>query len=214
VIPEKQEYGYMNNGGMLNSSIKNIAATSLLILILQLSTSALAIEFDVWKTGMTLTEIVETARANNIPLAAAGITSDDDGFNQRYINERFWNSSSIGYLTRLLGVSSTVTMRISPEQPKKLYEIDIMMTGAIYKENKFTTELVSIFIEKYGTPGKDTDRLKRWTLNDAEQITLKLFSAPVITYTDLSYKKAVKDQNVFRPQNEDNGRVKKDVNRF
>ncbi|HKJ04519.1 MAG TPA: hypothetical protein VJ974_02895 [Geopsychrobacteraceae bacterium] len=197
----------------MKSSIKKITTISSLFFILILSTPANAVEFDVWKTGMTLSEIVETAKANNIPLAAAGITSKESGFNQKFINERFWSASSVGYLTELLGVSSTVTMRITPEQPKVLYEIEVMMTGAIYNE-EFTTELVRIFNQKYGPPGKATGSLKKWTLNDTDQIVLKLFSAPIISYTDLSYREKDEAQNIFRPRNDDNGRVKKDVNRF
>jgi hypothetical protein len=197
----------------LKNSIKNIACISSLFFILNVSTPALAIEFDVWKTGMTLSEIVEEARANNIPLTQGGVTSKDSGFNQMFINERFWKASSVGYLTKLLGVSSTVIMRISPERPRILYEIEIMMTGAIYKE-EFTTELISIFTEKYGPPSKATRSLKKWTLNDTDQIMLKLFSAPIISYTDLSYKKAVEAQNVYKHQNDNNGRIKKDADRF
>ena len=197
----------------MKTSIKNIAAISSLFFILLVSTPAIAIEFDVWKTGMTLSEIVEAARANNIPLTRIGATSEESGFNQRFINDRFWKASSVGYLTKLFGVNSTVIMRIAPERPRRLYEIEIMMTGAIYKE-EFTTELISIFTEKYGPPSKATRRLKKWTLSDTDQIMLKLFSAPTISYTDVSHKKAVESQNVYKHQNDNNGRIKEDADRF
>lgn len=200
----------------MNPSIKNIAAIFSLLLILLVSTPALAIEFDVWKTGMTLSEIVETARANNIPLTQAGVISKDSGFNQRFINERFWKASSVGYLTKLLGVNSTVIMRIAPERPRILYEIEIMMTGTMDKKRLYP-ELINMFIEKYGPPSKPTRSLTKvyqWTLNDTDQIMLKLFSAPILTYTDVSYKKAIEDQGGYKYQNEINGHIKKDADKF
>ena len=200
----------------MNPSIKIIAAISSLLLILHVATPALALEFDVWKTGMTLSEIVETARANNIPLTQAGVTSKDSGFNQRFINERFWKASSVGYLTKLLGVTSTVSMKIAPEQPRILYEIEIMMTGAIDKK-RFYPELINMFIEKYGPPSKARRSLKKayqWTLNDTDQIMLKLFSAPILTYTDISYKNAVEAQRGYKHKNDKNVRIKKDADKF
>ena len=51
---QKDCYRILHSGGTLNPSIKNLAAISSLLLILQVAAPALAIEFDVWKTGMTL----------------------------------------------------------------------------------------------------------------------------------------------------------------
>ncbi len=197
----------------MKSSIKYISAVSCLLAMLLVSTPALAIGFDVWNTGMTLSEIVETARVNNIPLTKTGVISKDSGFNQRYINEYFWKAASVGYLTKLLGVDSTVTMKISPEQPRILYEIEIMMAGAINKK-KLYPELINMLTEKYGPPNETKRSLKKayqWTPDDTYQIMLKLFSAPILTYTDLSYKKT---QSGYRYQNERDGQIKKDADKF
>ncbi len=200
----------------MKSHIKYIPAASLLLVILLVSTPALAFKFDVWSTGMTLSEIVETARANNIPLTRAGVISRDSGFNQRFINERFWKASSVGYLTKLFGVNSTVSLRIAPERPRILYEIEIMMTGRMDKKRLYP-ELINMFIEKYGPPNKPKRSLKKayqWNLNETDQIILKLFSAPILTYTDVSYKKAVEAQGGYKYQNEKNEPIKNDADKF
>lgn len=198
----------------MNSYIKCIPAISLLLATLLMPPPALAIKFDVWKTGMTLTEMVETAIANNIPLTQAGVISQDSGFSQSFINERFWRASSVGYLTKLFGVNSTVSMRIGAEQPRVLYEIEILMTGRMDKKQLYS-KLINMLIDKYGPPDKPKRNLKtayQWTLNDTEQIKLKLFSAPVLTYTDISYKKAAEAK--IRYQNQENGTIKNDADKF
>jgi hypothetical protein len=203
-------------GGTVNSHIKYIPAVFLLLAILLIPPPALAIKFDVWKTGMTLTEIVETARANNIPLTQAGVIPKDSGFSQRFINERFWKASSVGYLTKLFGVNSTVSMRISSEQPRELYEIEILMAGRMDKKQLYP-KLINMLIDKYGPPDKPKRNLKtayQWTLNDTDQIKLKLFSAPVLTYTDISYKKAAEAKSRYKYQNQGNGTIKNDADKF
>ena len=195
----------------MKSSFKYIPAVSYLLAMLLVSTPALAVGFDVWNTGMTLSEAVETARVNNVPLTKTGVISKDSGFNQRYINEYFWKAASVGYITKLLGVDSTVTMKISPEPPRIIYEIEIMMAGAINKK-KLYPELINMLSEKYGPPNEMKRSLKKvyqWTPNESDQIMLKLFSAPILTYTDLSYKKT---QGGYRYQNEKE--IKKDADKF
>lgn len=196
--------------------IKFMLAGLLLLAILIVSTPALAIRFDVWKTGMTLVEIVETARENDIPLTQAGTVSHSSGFNQRFINEGFWNASSVGYLTKLFGIDSTVNMKIAPEQPRRLYEIEIMMTGRMDKKQLYP-ELINMLIDKYGQPDKaqrNQKRTYRWTLDNTDRITLKLFSAPILTYTDIAFKKAVETQGRYEYLNNKNKAIENDADKF
>jgi len=197
----------------VKSRIKYIRAASSLLVILLVSTPALAIKFDVWRTGMTLSEIAEAAKANNIPITRSGVISRESGFNQRFINEYFWKASTVGYVTKLFGVDSTVSMKISPDRPRRLYEIEILLTGRMDKKRLYP-ELINMLIEKYGPPSKPKRALTKvyqWNLNDTDQITLKLFSAPVLTYTDVSYKKAVEALNGSKHQKET---IKKDSDKF
>lgn len=187
--------------------------TCFLLTMLFISSPALAIKFDVWETGISLSELVETAKANNIPITQAGTISMDSGFNQRFINDGFWNASSVGYSTKLFGVNSTVSMRMTPEQPKRLYEIEILMTGRMDKK-KLYPELVNMLIEKYGPPDKPKRNLKKvyqWTISDTDQLMLKLFSAPVLTYTDTSYKNAAEAR---KNQNQGPESIQNDADKF
>ena len=84
-------------------------------------------------------------------------------------------------------------------------------------KKQFYPELINMLTEKYGPPSKTTRSIKKayqWTLNDTDQLILKLFSAPILTYTDISYKKAVEAKNSHKYQNEKNGHIKKDAGKF
>lgn len=91
-----------------------------------------------------------------------------------------------------------------------------MMTGAMVKK-QFYPALINVFTEKYGHPSKIKRSLKKvyqWNLNDTDQIMLKLFSAPILTYTDVSYKKAVETKGGYKYQDDKNGSIKKDTDKF
>lgn len=200
----------------MNHTMKTITAGAALLLVLLSPLPVLALEFDVWKTGMPLTEMVATAKAHNIALTRAGVISRASGFDPRYIDERFWRASAVGYVTKLLGVTSTVRMKMAPEQPRPLYAIEIMMTGSMVKK-EFYPVLIDMFTDKYGPPNKTTGRLKKtyqWTFNDSEQIELKLFSAPILTYTDGAYKHADQASSGERQQQDNSGQLTRDADKF
>jgi len=195
---------------------RGIFTAFFLLVMVFISTPALAIKFDVWETGMSLAELVETAKANNIPITQAGTISMDSGFNQKFVNDGFWNASSVGYSTKLFGINSTVSMRMTPEQPRRLYEIEILMTGRMDKK-KLYPELISTLIEKYGPPNKPKRGLKKiyqWTLNDTDQLILKLFSAPVLTYTDITYQKANEAKSGIRYKHQESGTMQNDADKL
>ena len=190
--------------------------TILLFIALLVPITSYAIQFDAWETGMTLSEVVETARANDIPIRKDGIVGSTNGFNQYLINEQFWKAPTVSYVTKLLGVHCTVMLHIAPEWPRRLYEIDIRMVGAM-RDKAFNSELINMLSEKYGKPKKTTKSLHKaykWSLSNTDKIMVVFFSSPQLTYTDIEYKRILEAHRKYDYQNQKNGYTKKDSVKF
>lgn len=161
-----------------------MSKTFILLLILLVPNSVLAAEFDIWKTGMTLSQVVETARQNNIPIRQSGIISINKGFNQKLINERFWKAESVEYFTILLGYGAKVVLKIHPDWPRRVYEIEVRFAGKSSNQ-EFKTELVKMLTGKYGQPDRaflNLHKAHRWKPAEGDEIllTMVFVSSPVL----------------------------------
>lgn len=188
-----------------------------MLLFLLLPCTSLAAQFDVWDTGITLEQVVEVARQNNIPLRRSGIIAADKGFNKRFIDEQFWKATSVGYVTNLLGVNAKVELLISPEWPQRLYEIQVKFTDTQAASKQFKESLLNMLSDKYGSPQNASRLLHKaylWEPKDNDQILLTLLSFPILSYADAQLKAHVEEQRGYKAQDKKKGYIKRDAGKF
>ena len=188
----------------------------IMLLILFIPGTALSAQFDVWETGISLSQIVETARQHNIPLRQDGIIAQDNGFNQRFINDRFWKADKVGYTTTLMGVGAKVVLKIHSDWPRRLYEIEIRFVGKSSSQ-EFKTELLNMLTEKYGKPDETLINLHRayhWAPSENDQILLTIYSYPILSYSDIKLKAHALKQMGYKVKNQKQGYTKKDSSKF
>jgi len=187
-----------------------------MLLILFIPGTALSAQFDIWETGISLSQIVETARQHNIPLRQDGIIAQDNGFNQRFINDRFWKADRVGYTTTLMGVGAKVVLKIHSDWPRRLYEIEIRFVGKSSSQ-EFKTELLNMLTEKYGKPDETLINLHRayhWAPSENDQILLTIYSYPILSYSDIKLKAHALKQMGYKVKNQKQGYTKKDSSKF
>jgi len=188
----------------------------IIFLLIFLPNSVLSAQFDIWETGMTLSQVVETARQNDIPIRQSGIIGINKGFNQKLINERFWEADSVEYITTLLGYGAKVILKIHPDWPRRVYEIEIRFAGKSSSQ-EFKSELVKMLTEKYGRPDKSSVNLHkayRWEPDENDQILLTMYSFPILSYADTLLKNHALKQKGYEAQNQKHGYTKKDSSKF
>ena len=188
----------------------------IMLLILFIPGTALSAQFDIWETGISLSQIVETARQHNIPVRQDGIIAQDNGFNQRFINDRFWKADRVGYTTTLMGVGAKVVLKIHSDWPRRLYEIEIRFVGKSSSQ-EFKTELLNMLTEKYGKPDETLINLHRayhWAPSENDQILLTIYSYPILSYSDIKLKAHALKQIGYKVKNQKQGYTKKDSSKF
>lgn len=188
----------------------------LVLLIFLIPGTALSAQFDIWKTGMTLSQIVETARQHNVPLRQDGVIAQNNGFNQKFINERFWKSEKVGYTTVLMGVGTKVILKIHPDWPRRLYEVEVRFAGKSSSQ-EFKNELIRMLTKKYGRPDKkllSLHRTYRWKLAKNDQVLLTMYSFPILSYSDVELKAHALKMKGYNAKNQKHGYTKKDSNKF
>lgn len=186
------------------------------LLVLFIPSTAFPAQFDIWKTGMTLSQVVETARQHNVPLRQDGIIGLNKGFNQKLINERFWKAHMVGYTTTLMGVGAKVIMKIHPDWPRRLYEIEIRFAGKSSSQ-EFKSELLDMLTNRYGKPDKTLLSLRkayRWEPAEGDQIMLTMYSFPILSYADTVLKAHALQQMGYKAQNQKHGYTQQDSSKF
>lgn len=188
----------------------------ILLLILLVPSSVLSAQFDIWETGMTLSQVVETARKNNIPIRQSGVIGINKGFNQKLINERFWKADSVEYVTTLLGDGAKVVLKIHPDWPRRVYEIEIRFAGKSFSQ-EFKTELIKMLTDKYGQPDRaflNLYKVYRWKPAEGDEILLTRYSFPLLSYTDIGLKEHALKQLGYEAKNQKHGYTKQESGKF
>lgn len=188
----------------------------IILLIIFVPSTVLSAQFDIWETGMTLSEVVETARQHDIPIRPSGVIAQNKGFNQRFINERFWKAAEVGYVTTLMGQGSKVILKIAPDWPRRVYEIEIRFAGKSSNQ-QFKSELLNLLTGKHGKPNKisvNFHKAYRWEPSPNDQIQLLFYSFPKLSYSDVKFKAFVEKQKGYKAQNQKHGYTKKDSSKF
>ncbi len=191
-----------------------ILTIAILLIVTSLSFAA---QFDIWQTGMTLSDVVDMSRQNNIPIRQSGVINSSKGFNEALVNERFWKASKVGYVANLLGVNSTVELQIIPEWPSRVYEIQVKFSGTGAASQQFKGELLDMLKKKYGSPQMITlylHKAYRWNLGENDEVILSMLSFPTLYYSDVQMKKYVEKIRGYKEQNLRNGYTRKDSGKF
>jgi hypothetical protein len=111
--------------------------------------SSWAIEFDVWKTGLSRQEMTVTAKQHNIPLARDGLHHSNKSFNPALLAG---DANSFYYFTTLLERSARVCLLLSPKKGNYgqfLYEIEILFADP-RKNRDLRPYVVQLLEQKYG----------------------------------------------------------------
>ena len=110
--------------------------------------------FDIWKSGLTVTEAIELAQNNDIPLHKAGIISVNKHFNPKVCLPYADIATEFEYNDQLFGRRAKVALKFTPTS-KKLYSIKTTWSGPdISKKSEFRDRVEAMLIEKYGKPIK------------------------------------------------------------
>jgi hypothetical protein len=160
--------------------------------VLLLSVPAQAVQYDIWETGMSQAEIIAVAALNDIPLKIAGRASTSKGFNPKHINSAFYKATTLDYETTTLERETTVVLKMTKEEPKKLYEIEVRI-HEVTGDPKFENELIEIMTNKYGPPATTTFKPEHktiaWRQGGSSHILYKWLSQPVVVYRDMKMKR-------------------------
>ncbi|SHJ63665.1 hypothetical protein SAMN02745165_02834 [Malonomonas rubra DSM 5091] len=188
----------------------------LVLMILFFPDTVLSAQFDLWETGMTLTDVVEIARQHNVPIRQSGVHSPNKNFDKSFLNERFWSAKEVVYVTNLLGMGAKVVLKIHPDWPRRVYEIEIRFAGKSSSQ-EFKSELLEMLAGKYGQPNKALLSLRktyRWQPAEGDQIILTMYSFPVLSYVDANLKDHALKQMGYKAKNQKHGFVQQDSNKF
>ena len=110
-------------------------------------TSLSAFTFDKWESGTELSEAMQVARINNIPLTTQSSVFMSKKFDWRYLKNHK-NHRVFYYKQDLLGGYARVALYFT-HGSKKLYKIQINWTGLVNKQD-FTESLYRVIDKKYG----------------------------------------------------------------
>jgi len=171
-----------------------------------------AITFDIWETGISINEVVGLAREHDIPIARDGIIHGSKKFEPKLIDENFYKASALYYRTNISGRSSIVYLKLTDDL-KFVREIEVKLFG-INDKKLFTTEMLRILSQKYGTYKKLRDwvfQTYEWRPDQYSQVLLRMGGAEAsIIYTDLRIKDFHEDQKTEKER----GLIKKDSEKF
>jgi hypothetical protein len=115
--------------------------------------------FDIWKSGLTVSEAIDLAKDNDIPLHKSGLISADKHFNPEMCLPYANTATEFDYNAQLLGRQAKIVLNFTPAS-KKLYSIRVAWSGSgISRKSKFRDQIESMLIKKYGRPVKIKDNM-------------------------------------------------------
>jgi hypothetical protein len=165
--------------------------TSVVFLLLIYASTAWAIDFDIWNTGISRQEMTSLAKEHNLPLAKDGLYHSNKTFNPTLLAGE---ANCFYYKTQLLGHPARVRLYLSPRKGKYgqfLYEIEILFTD-IRKNKDLKPYLSELLKKKYGSGSFGTNLIQRFRVwNPEKNAEVRLISGPgslQLKYTDLKIK--------------------------
>ncbi len=191
------------------------------------STSA-AFEFDVWRSGMGLSQILATARDHDLPIAPSPHVHINKRYNHQVATKDVGKHSSYSYATRLLEWPARVTLKLTP-YTRELHSVDVAWNSSSgTKDDRELREanLVQILSRKYGgfdwpIPGSLGELLlyrgaKQWSPSPTDRVLVQIGpgSALQLHYVDLTLKdKGAREAEALSRRRAEKGRTA-DADRF
>jgi len=165
--------------------------TTVIFVLLASVSPVWAIDFDIWKTGLSRQEIINIAKENNIPLSKNGLNHTSKNFNPKLIGGEV---NSFYYKTQLLGHPARVRLYLSPRKGKYgqfLYEVEVLFTSLI-KNKDLKPYLEELLKKKYGRGSFGTNLIQTFRVwNPEKDAEVRLIKGPGVLqlkYTDLKIK--------------------------
>ena len=115
--------------------------------------------FDIWRSGLTVSEAIGLARVNDVPLHKAGIISANKNFKPKMCVPYANTATEFDYKTQILGRHAKILLKFTPDS-KKLYSIKVTWSGpGISKKSEFRDQVEAMLTEKYGRPVKTKNHI-------------------------------------------------------
>jgi hypothetical protein len=115
--------------------------------------------FDIWRSGLTVAEVINLAEESDIPLHKSGFISVNKHFNPKVCRPYANTATEFDYNALLLGRQARIEMKFTPTS-KKLYSIRLVWSGPdISKKSEFRDQIEAMLIKKYGRPVKIKDHI-------------------------------------------------------
>lgn len=192
--------------------MKSWVLVLLLGTLLMFPADSFGITFDIWKTGMSINEVVGLARKHDIPIARDGIIHGSKNFDPRLIDDSFYKAPVLYYSATISGRNSIVYLRLT-DDPKFIAEIDVKLFGITDRE-LFTEEMLGILKQRYGRYKERKElvfQVYEWRPDQFSQILMKVFGPEAsIIYTDLRIKELLENQR----REKERKSIKKDAGKF
>ena len=110
--------------------------------------------YDIWRSGLTVAEVIDLAQDHDIPLHKGGIISINKHFNPKVCRPYANTATEFEYKAQLLGRQARIEMKFTPTS-KKLYSIRLVWGGTgISKKSEFRDQVEAMLTKKYGRPVK------------------------------------------------------------
>ena len=150
---------------------------------------AFAINFDIWKTGMSRQEIFSLARHYDLPLSTSAVNIPNQKYNPKLLVRE---ATSYYYHTTLLNHHARIALHLSPAKAgygQFLYEIEILFTDH-RKTKDFDSYVFDMLRKKYGRPSRSTTIVQDhyfWRTDPDSKVRLTTGGGRTlqIKYTDL-----------------------------
>lgn len=167
-----------------------VLLVALLLNLLPVS-NVLAIQFEIWQTGISRQEMMVIAQENDLPLAKDGYLHAGESFDPRLVegsDDRYY------YLTTLLEQPAKVRLFLTSPRPgveQRLYEIETSWNDPA-KHRPLLHALVSRMDSQYGrgrTAKNSFQKSLTWNPEPGQEILLLLTPTMLqVTYTDLKIR--------------------------
>ena len=147
--------------------------------------------FDIWYSGMSIGESMNTARSNDIPLHRKGLVSINKHFNLKISEDYMATATEFYYRDTLMGKPATVTLFFTPTS-KLLEKITISLHSAdINRKSPYVREIKTMLSAKYGNPspcdiGNMLSDSFLWKADNKFEVVMTIWTAQLnIVYSDI-----------------------------
>jgi hypothetical protein len=108
--------------------------------------------FDMWNSGIHLSEVLDVAARHDIPLRPQGILTVDKHFNRKLLEDHLTTRHFFEYRSELFGKWATVYLSFTP-QSRLLSTVKVHFYGSsISRQSTFRQDLQKVLINQHGRP--------------------------------------------------------------